>query len=240
MLRLTFCLAAICALLFCRTTHADIRLFDVVTNPTGWAAVTANLVVTGSSDFSSLPDFGLTAFNGPLTSAGGGPFPPGFIPPNVSIDTDRVAGGAQPRLVAGGPSAGLGNPINALVVNDTSDAMTIDFGLPELAFEFSYISFFGSGPITMEVADDSGRTYFFTGLNAPLAGHRYGVIGTDGDKISQIRLLDLGVGNEGMTGGFLIFAIPEPGSWGILVLGGLALLARRRRVKRDVQSLQAV
>jgi hypothetical protein len=62
---------------------AQIVLFDIETNPKAWAQAIAGMPVLGSWDLSTLPDFGVSSIEGPLTSAGGGPIPPGFIPSDI-------------------------------------------------------------------------------------------------------------------------------------------------------------
>jgi len=104
-----------------------------------------------SWDFGLLPDFGILGFDGPLTSAGGGPIPPGFLPDNITIDSqlDGPGGGSRgpggTGLAAVGPSAGFGNSSNAVVTNFFVDAYGIDFGKETCQFTWTGTSLLGGG-----------------------------------------------------------------------------------------------
>lgn len=231
MIRKFLAAVALTAMFSFAAAHASYTLIDVSANPGGWNSLTSGLTVTSTTDLGSLPDFGATGINGPLTSAGSGNIPAGVIPANITITTSGVAPD-QPHLFGLGPSIGAGNPVNAILVNNFNNAMVIDFTDSVLAFEFSYVSWLGSGPITMEVINDLNQTTFYNGLLAPITGgNRYGILGTGGDKIKSIRLRDLGSGFEGITGSFSTFAVPEPGSF-VFLLSGLAICGMRRRTTR--------
>ncbi len=97
-------------------------------NPADWDAIKAEKgeVSIGEIDFDEDPDYGVTGFSGPLTSAGAGPVSPGVVLDNVVMDT--VAGRDYPtNLLAVGPSAGFGNPSNAVVANYFLDSFQIRF-----------------------------------------------------------------------------------------------------------------
>jgi len=101
-------------------------------------------------DFGTLGDFGIIGFDGPLTSAGSGPVPAGFLPDNITIDSqlDGPGGGSRGAggggLVGIGPSAGFGNPSNAVGANFFVDALGIDFGEETCAFEWQASSLLGA------------------------------------------------------------------------------------------------
>ena len=120
--------------------------------PVANAAALAPICATDDSwDFGVFPDFGIQGFDGPLTSAGGGPIPPGFLPDNITIDSQLDGPGGDSRgpggngLVAIGPSAGFGNPYNAVAANFFNDAYGIDFGKETCQFTWTGTSLLGGG-----------------------------------------------------------------------------------------------
>jgi hypothetical protein len=107
---------------------AQIVLFDIEADPKAWAKAIDKMPVLGSWDFSTLPDFGVSSMEGPLTSAGGGPIPPGFIPSIVQIDSSRFFPDEPITLAFIGPSAnGSDNTENAVVPNQAQDSFNIFF-----------------------------------------------------------------------------------------------------------------
>jgi hypothetical protein len=127
---------------------AQIVLVDVQVNPKAWAKAIAGMRVIGSGhkktpswNLSTLPDFGVSSLEGPLTSAGGGPIPFGFIPSIVQIDSSRFFPSERVTLAFIGPSAnGYGNTENAIVPNQSQDSLDIFFSTVVGAFELDAIS----------------------------------------------------------------------------------------------------
>ena len=151
-------------------------------------------------DFGLLPDFGIEGFDGPLTSVGGGPILPGFLPDNIIIDSQIDGPGGVGRgvdgtgLVAVGPSAGFGNPVNAVLANFFNDAYGIDFGQETCQFTFTATSVLG-GP-TYDLYIDG--VLQFSGL---ISGQAYTV---SGPPWFEFWIHDPAGGGEGLQGEALV------------------------------------
>ncbi len=149
--------------------------------------------VLGSWDLSTLPDFGVSSMEGPLTSAGGGPIPPGFIPSIVHIDSSRFFPSEPITLAFIGPSAnGSDNTENAIVPNQAQDSFNIFFSTVVGGFAFDAISCSlcaGSlGVINITILDDLGTKTVFERVAAPSSGHLYGLVGKKSRRISAVNL----------------------------------------------------
>jgi hypothetical protein len=203
---------------------AQILLFDIEANPKAWAKSIAGLRVLGSGkktpswDLSTLPDFGVSSLEGPLTSAGGGPIPLGFLPSIVQIDSSRFFPSEPITLAFIGPSAnGYGNTENAIVPNQAQDSFDILFSIVVGGFEFDAISCSecaGSlSIINITVLDDLGTETVFESVAAPSSGHLYGLVGKNGRRISAVNFSNPGADpldpnhyNPGIQGAATVFA----------------------------------
>ena len=149
--------------------YGDILLYDIDANESAWIAAKSGLVDAGSWDLDDLPDFGTNSADGPIGSGGGGLIPAGFLPDNVSLNT-RFA--LPSNIFLMGPSNVIWNPpSNATMSNSAFDQFEVDFFTPVTAFEFVAIS--TGGTVTVTVIDDLAVSHAFSGLDAPIAGHRY-------------------------------------------------------------------
>ena len=224
-------LVAAGALFLAGTASADILLFDIDRDPDAWANALrdAGKVAKGGWNFDLDADYGVVGFDGPIGSAGGGPVGPGTIDAqNVSFDSELDGPGGDGRGVGGnglvgvGPSAGFGNPSNAVLANFFVDAYGLSLSEEKTAVEFNAISLLGSNTVDIYV----NGALLSAGNAAPAAGHRYGILATGDDSISHVSLFDAGGGAEGMQGAGFVY-VPAPGA--LALLGVAGLVARRRR-----------
>ena len=58
---------------------SDVLLIDIAADPVAWDDAVSGLTSQVAYDFTLDPDYGLQAFSGPLTSAGGSPPTPGPV-----------------------------------------------------------------------------------------------------------------------------------------------------------------
>jgi hypothetical protein len=227
------------------SANADLLLFDLETNFDGWvdALIRNGKLEESRFDLGSIGDLGLEVMDGPLTFEGNtsGSIPFGFLPDNVALDSNFSpfgSGGPNGRGVGGegllgvGPSAGFGNPSNAIVSNFAEDSfdLVLTRGLLT-AMSFHALSLSGSDSIDITVYDLSGRVLGeFSGLDAPAEGHGYGIIFSGfGRFIGRVNIYDAGDGQEGLLGEAIFYAgdIPTPAVWPIVFL--LSFTADRRR-----------
>jgi len=229
------------------STTADLLLFDIEADPNGWldALRAGNKLFKDSFDLGALADFGLEVMDGPLTFEGNtsGSVPFGFLPANVVLDSNlspfgsggpngRGAGGAG--LLGVGPSAGFGNPSNAIVSNFAEDSfdllVTRQF---KTAMSFHALSLSGSDTIDITVYDlGGGMLGQFLGLDAPAEGHEYGLILFDtGRYFGHVNIYDSSGGREGILGSAAFYEgdIPAPATLLVLGIGCAGLRAGRRR-----------
>ena len=117
---LTVCLLMLTAL----PAAAQIEWRD---DPAEWDVIKQEQgkVSKGLIDFDDDPDYGVVGFTGPLTSAGAGPVSPGVVLDNVIIDSV-----VYNHLDAVGPSAGFGNPSNAILAGYFVDSLEITLTEP--------------------------------------------------------------------------------------------------------------
>jgi len=228
-----------------RNAAADLLLFDLETQRGEWIdALKRNVKhLKGAFDLGSLADFGLEVMDGPLTFEGNasGSVPFGFIPNNIALDSNLSpfgSGGPNGRGVGGsgllgiGPSAGFGNPSNAIVSNFAEDSFDVLVTRPfKTAMSFHALSLSGSDVIDMTVYDLQDRILGqFSGLDAPAIGHEYGIILTEfGRFLGRVNLYDGSNGKEGILGEAKFYdgEVPTPAAWPVALL--LSLIARRRR-----------
>jgi hypothetical protein len=230
------------------TVRADVvLLFDLETQRDEWidALGRANKIFKDAFDLGGLADFGIEVIDGPLTFEGSasGSVPFGFLPDNVALDSNLAPfgeGGANGRGVGGGgllgvgPSAGFGNPSNAIVSNFADDSFDLLVTRPyKSAMSFHALSLSGSDTLDLTVYDVRGRVLErFTGLDAPSHGHEYGIIFfSDLRFIGRVNLYDASGGREGILGRaeFYEGEVPSPAAWAIVTLSFFACPARRRK-----------
>jgi len=224
-----------------------VLLFDLETQRAEWIDFLqrASKSEKGRFDLGSLGDFGLEVMDGPLTFEGNssGTIPFGFIPDNIALDSNLAAhgfGGPNGRGVGGegllgvGPSAGFGNPSNAIVSNFAADSFDLLVAGPfKTAMSFHAVSLSGSDTIDITVYDVRGRVFEqFTGLDAPAEGHEYGLIlFTDNRFIGRVNLYDPSGGREGLLGEAIFYegGVPAPAAWPALLIPCFLAHRRQRR-----------
>ena len=220
-------LVAAGALFLAGSASADILLFDIDADPNAWAdALQANgKVRKGGWNFDADADYGIAGFDAPLTSAGGGPVSPGTInTDNVVMDVINNSGPGATGLVAVGPSAGFGNPSNAVLANFFTDSFQMNFTSGDkTAVEFNALSLLGGTTVDITV---NGGAAVFAGVAAGAGGHNYGILATGGDTIDSVNIFDTGGGAEGIQGSGTVY-VPAPGA--LALLGVAGLVSRRRR-----------
>ncbi len=189
---------------------ADILLFDLEDpqQAADFFAAVETMTVLASYDLDSLPDLGAQAFDGPLTSEGSGPIPPGFIPDGITLDSNLVPwgdGGPSTRgpggngLAGVGPSAQFGVASNSVVANWYVDSFDIIFTPCEFrtstdgvtALVFTGVSIIGSDNMDIVVYDSAGDqgVGWFPAVDAPHAGHTYGLLAI-GTFIGRVNVYD--------------------------------------------------
>ena len=202
---------------------ADIQLFDLE-GPQQLAdffAAVETMTVLASYDFDSIPDLGLQGIDGPLTSEGSGPIPPGLIPDRITLDSNLEPygeGGPSTRGPGGnglagiGPSAPFGTPSNAVVANYYVDSFDIiftpggDFGSSAArvtALVFTGVSLIGTDTMDITVYDSADEEVIeFEAAYAPPAGHTYGLlaVGTFIGRVNFYDQEDAVYGAEGVMG----------------------------------------
>jgi hypothetical protein len=213
---MTFALAAGTAAFVAGAAAADVHFYNADSQDWLDALRAGGKEAKANMDFSTLQDFGIIGWPGPLTSAGtpDGLIPAGFISDNVSInasDTTRVAG-----LVGVGPSAGFGTP-NVVLANYFVDTLNL-FSTNKTAMSFHVWGLLGSHQVQVNV--NGASQTFGNGTNV-------GIIVDQGETIGTVNLSDTGGGAEGIADWVVYEKIPAPGALALLGLAGVA--ARRRR-----------
>lgn len=175
----------------------------------------------GGWDFDLDPDYGVVAFDGPLSSLGAGPVSPGVI----SNDNISIPG----QLMAIGRSAPFQNPSNAVLSSDTIGGLEID--LPALgakAIEFDVISILALNRVDITVTTTFG-IHQFEGVHAPSRGHQYAFT-VDGalkdETITSVLIFNSAGGYEGIQGRGIIYIPAVPTG---LAFAACGLLRRRSR-----------
>ncbi|MEE8460263.1 MAG: hypothetical protein V3S08_10320, partial [Phycisphaerales bacterium] len=169
---------------------ADIQLFDIDADPGAWANAIAGLKQTNCYDFDLDADYAIAGFAGPLTSAGGGPVSPGILPDKITMNSPE--GDLGNEMVAVGPSAGFGNPSNAVLANLFVATFVISFDGEKVAFEFNALTLLGAGTIDISVTDQNNVVTLFPGVFVDV-GKNLGLLATNGQTLSQVLFID-GVG----------------------------------------------
>lgn len=238
----TMCLCAAGAVFAANATFADVEILNF--NDSGakfwWNLNKAVSVPNTSFNLGLLPDLGVTVFDGPVDSEGDpfGPIPPGFIPDGVSMDSSLNPfglGGPNGRgpdgngLLAVGPSAGIGNPVNAVAasfVGDSFDLIINDGVTTSLKLEPFVLDDSIDWTVSVYLASNdttpaAQRTFTSNGL---LLG-----IKTDPfDLIGRVNIFAAG-GQAGITGQVETWKpIPGPATLSLVALAGLAAARRRR------------
>jgi len=175
---------------------ADIELFDIDADPGAWANAIAGLEQANCYDFDLDKDYGIAGFPGPLSSAGGGPVSAGIVPDKISMD---VSGAPVNTLVAVGPSAGFGNASNAILANTFVDSFLIWLEGDKVAFEFNGLTLLGGSTIDISVTDQNNNVTVFLDVTVN-SGRNLGLLGTNGQTIAHVELLDFLGGAEGVQG----------------------------------------
>ena len=227
-------LAVLISAFACSATKADILLFDIDANPGAWDDAIAGCIPVNHYDFDQDPDYGIAGFDGPLTSAGGGPVSPGILPGKTSMVEEQDGPGGPPRgpggtgLVAVGPSAGFGNASNSVLANFFVDAFRIDFSESKKAFQFNALTLLGGGTVDILATDAAGNQFFFGGVQVD-AGRNLGLLGINGQQIVSVSIFDPNGGAEGVQGSGWTFTVPEPGSAALLGVAAFGMMVFRRR-----------
>lgn len=216
---------------FGSSAKAGFVLFNIDVDPAGWAAAVSGMTPSTAYNFGLDPDYGISGFNSPLTTAGNAVVSPGIVAPGV-VFTDLFGTGV-PELIGVGPGAGFGNTTNAVIANFFADGLLITTAPATGAFDFFALSLLGGNTVDLTV----NGTDVFAGLIAPAAGTHYGILATGGDMISSVSFFDTAVGGgaEGVQGLGTFYApadngaVPVPPSMAFFGLGALGLIARRFR-----------
>ena len=229
MTRGTICSVVIATGVLTGPVAADILLFDLEDpqQSADFFAAVETMTVLASYDFDSLPDLGLIGFSGPLTSAGSGPIPPGFIPDGITLDSNLEPwgdGGPATRgpgangLAGVGPSAQFGVASNSVVANWYVDSFDIIFTARDgsnmdrvRALVFTGVSIIGLDRMDITVYDSAEEVIGFFPYNpAPHAGHTYGILGV-GTNISRVNVYDFPehdvYGAEGIMGEMTVWGV---------------------------------
>ena len=224
------------------TASGNIIFFDI--GAEGWDpflnAVAANGYYQESQTaWHLLPDWGILGFPGPVDTNSNIPgiFEPGDIPYNLAFDSNQSPWGIpapngrgpnQSGLVAVGPSAGFGNPSNALLANyfvDSFDIFVTEGACKAMAV--NALTLMGSNSVDITVFGPGEVVLGATGGPAPPAGHWYGILMTpDQTTIQRVNIYDVGGGAEGVME--VIKYIPGPGVLALFGLAGLVSTRRRR------------
>ena len=243
------CLIAGSAFAMATPAQANIRFFDIASDPGAWAAALeeAGKQVKGSWDFDLLNDFGILGISEPVGGGvGQGPIPADFVLDNIQLFSNLSpfgTGGMNPHgnddpvggpLVLVGPGAGFGNPSNALLINTFVDSMDIiNAPLDHTAMEINVLTLLGGPGVTISVYDENAVLAGQMSVNAGIGGFHLGILVDNSDghshNLFQVNLydpVDLG-GAQGIQGE-AIFYVPAPGSLALLGLAGLFVRRRRR------------
>ncbi len=149
-------------------------------------------------DFGLLPDFGIGHSDppgGPLCAEGNDIVPLGFLPPELCLATP-----IQVHLDYVGPSAGFGNTKNAVVAGYFVDNFDIDMAEPKLALEVFALSFLGGESVDISVFDPDGVLIgqLTRAAIGGSSGGRWGILATNGDRLSLVNITDPESGAEGV------------------------------------------
>ena len=110
---------------------------------------------------------------------------------------------------------------NALVLAPATDEVTFDLGLGE------YVNY-----AAIDFADWGGGTTFevigtLDTYSVSISSGGWGSADTSGQSLGEITMIKL-ISYEGVFDNLTIDVVPEPATLGLLLIGGLALLKRRR------------
>ena len=204
---------------------AGVEFFEVPSPEWDAALESAGKVSKGDTDFGREPDYPLSSFPGPLTSAGRGPVSPGIVLDNMTIFGPLYVGRGT-DLTAVGPQYGFGNSANAIVANYVVDSLQIDIDDPDkTAVSIQVAALVGGVGADVTVFDANGVQL---GGENVLNNDSIGILATDGDRIGGINIFDPDNGAEGFMKA-TAYNIPEPTSLALLALGVAAAVRRRQR-----------
>jgi hypothetical protein len=206
---------------------AGIIIFDIDASPNAWLTAVTGFSSSTAYDFSLDSDYGITGFDGPLTSAGSSLVSAGILGDNITMSVTNN-GVSTLSLVGVGASAGFGNTANSVLANLFVDSFNILFGNATEAFEFNTLTLQGSGLVDINVTDNGGGSTLFSNLNVG-TGHNFGILATGGSLISSINIYDVSGGAEGLQGVGTTYTVnvPEPSTFAIFVFGIMGLASRR-------------
>lgn len=180
--------------------QAGVEFFNVDADSDRWleALAAAGALPEAIVDFSLLPDFGIGHSEpaiGPLCAEGNNIVPPGFLPPDLCLATP-----IHVHLDYVGPSAGFGNTKNAVVAGYFVDNFDIDMAEPKLALEVFALSFLGGESVDISVFDPDGVLIgqLTRAAIGGSSGGRWGILATNGDRLSLVNITDPESGAEGV------------------------------------------
>lgn len=229
MKNITICLTVVLGL-NAAATYADslVQFYDVPSPEWDAALQDAGKVGKGTTDFGTDPDYGLTGFDGPLTSTGAGPVSTGVVLENLLIDAQGPSDSTS--LVAVGPSAGFGNPSNAILANYFTDSLDIWINEPtKTAMSINLLTMLGGPTVELAVYDTNDNLLDVATVLAPPTGTETGILVT-GAFIGRVNIFDPADGAEGFMD-VTVYNVPEPATWALLAVSLLGAFRRRTELR---------
>ncbi len=197
---------------------SDVLLIDIAADPVVWDEAVSGLTSQIAYDFNLDPDYGLQAFSGPLTSAGGSPPTPGPVSAGVLSDNviirSETSGIVADDLTAVGPFSIYGNPLNAVLTRTLPDYFEIELVDPVIAVEVNLVFLpilFMPDEMRIEVleAEPPGMTVFDPVENNGMLGKRFGIIANASqiERIKiQISIVNDALGFPGVQGTGIVYS----------------------------------